>query len=153
MAVRGLTAEQLYDSLAQAVGLAADEPAVNPFGNNPNSPRAEFLEKFARHDEKPTEVQTSILQALALMNGRVVSGATRLEEGATLAAVAEAPFFDTAGQVEALFLATLSRRPKPDESSRLVTFVDGGGTTKDHRKALSDMFWALLNSPEFVLNH
>src|SRR5439155_1464623 len=111
MPVRGLTAEQLYDSVAQAVGLAAEEQAADLLIIGSNWPRGEFLEKFARHAEKSTETQTSILQALALMNGRVVSGATRLEDGATLTAVAEAPFLDTAGRVEALFLATLSRRP------------------------------------------
>ena len=87
-----------------------------------NTPRAEFLEKFARQDERPTEAQTSILQALALMNGRLVAGATRLEEGATLSAVAEAPFLDPPGRVETLFLATLSRRPTPEESARLVAY-------------------------------
>ena len=115
--------------------------------------RAEFLEKFGHQDEKPTEAQTSILQALALMNGRLVAGATHIEGGATLSAVAEAPFLDTAGRVETLFLATLSRRPKPEEAARLVAYVEKGGPTGDCRRALSDVFWALLNSPEFLLNH
>ena len=152
MAVRGLSAEQLYDSLAQAIGLRPEEVQGNPFVFAPNSPRAEILDKFARRDEKPAEVQTSILQALALMNGRLVAGGTGHEEGATLAAVAEAPFFDTTGRVEALFLASLSRRPRPEESARLVAYVEGKGSAKDRRKALSDVFWALLNSPEFVTN-
>ena len=93
-----------------------------------NTPRGEFLEKFARHDEKTTETQTSILQALALMNGSLVAGATGIESGATLAAVAEAPFLDTAGRVETLFLATLSRPPKPEESARLVAYVEKRGS-------------------------
>ena len=32
-------------------------------------------------------------------------------------------------------------------------WVEGGGTEKDKSKALADVFWALLNSPEFRFNH
>jgi Protein of unknown function (DUF1553)/Protein of unknown function (DUF1549) len=153
MAVRGLSGEQFYDSLAQAVGLPVEELPAGRVVIAVNTPRARFLEMFARQDERPTEAQTSILQALALMNGRVVSGATHLEEGATLSAVAEAPFLDAAGRVETLFLATLSRRPTPEELAPLVAYLERGGPTGDARKALSDVFWALLNSLEFRVNH
>lgn len=153
MSVRGLTAEQLYDSLAQAIGLTPEERRPALSNNETNTPRGDLLEKFDRHEEKPSEAQTSILQALALMNGQLVAGATGIESGATLSAVAEAPFLRTSGRVETLFLATLGRRPGPEEAARMVAYVESGGATGDQRKALSDVFWALLNSPEFVLNH
>lgn len=146
--VRGLTADQFYDSLAQAVGLPPDLTA-NPRGIVVNGPRAAFLEKFAAGDDRPTEHQTSIPQALALMNGAFVAGATDLAQGETLGAVADAPFLDDQGRVETLFLAALSRRPRPEESARLVAYVASRGS----RPALADIFWALLNSAEFKLNH
>jgi Protein of unknown function (DUF1549)/Protein of unknown function (DUF1553) len=153
MAVRGLSGEQLYASLAQAVGLVAEEAPIGRVAPVANTPRAAFLERFAGQEERPAEAQTSILQALALMNGGLVSGATSLEEGATLSAIAEVPYLDPPGRVEELFLATLSRRPTPEESARLVNYLERGGPARDRRKALSDVFWALLNSPEFHLNH
>lgn len=153
MRLRGLSAEQLYDSLAQAVGLPSDDARSDGDNGMQNSLRAEFFERFASQDEKPTEAQASILQALALMNGRLVAGATDLETGATLSAVAEAPFLDTAGRIEALYLATLSRRPRPEETARMTAYIERGGSAGDRRKALSDVLWALLNSPEFLLNH
>ncbi len=153
MRVRGMSAEQLYDSLAQAIGLTPDEERADRFFRGMNTSRGEFLEKFARQDEKTTETQTSILQALALMNGSVVSAATGIRSGATLAAVAEAPFLDTAGRVETLFLASLSRPPRPEESARMVRYVDKEAGYSDWRSALADVFWALLNSPEFLMNH
>jgi hypothetical protein len=52
-----------------------------------------------------------------------------------------------------LFLATLSRKPIANENARLVAFVDSGGSEHDSQKALADVFWALLNSGEFILNH
>ncbi len=147
MRERGLTAEQLYDSLAQAVGLSPDELSPERFSGASGSPRGEFLEKFSGNDERPTEAQ-----ALTFMNGRLVAGATHIKRGRLLSAVAEAPFLDTAGRVEALFLATLSRRPKAEEAARMIRHVEGAASG-GQRKALSDVLWALLNSPEFLLNH
>jgi hypothetical protein len=152
MKERGLTAEQLYDSLAQAIGLPPDGLGPDRFTGGGGSPRGEFLETFTANDEKPTEAQTSILQALALMNGRLVAAATQLEKGRMLTAVAEAPFLDAAGRVETLFLTTLSRRPTPEEAASMIAHLNHAPAV-DQRRALSNVFWALLNSPEFLLNH
>ena len=95
----------------------------------------------------------SIPQALMLMNGSFVADATTLKKGRTLAAVSDDASLDTAARVESLFLATLSRKPTPRESARLVGYVEKGGHGKERKAALADVFWALLNSPEFILNH
>ncbi len=171
MAVKGLSAEQLFDSLAQATGYQPSAAPVNPRAlvlGAGNPTRTEFLTKFANQSDKSTEVQTSILQALALMNGRFIADATSLERSETLAALVDAPFLDTAGRIEALYLATLSRKPRPKEIERLVKYVEKGGATegasgrhepadagkeKQYNQALADVFWALLNSGEFFLNH
>ena len=85
---------------------------------------------------------------------------------------------DTAARIETLYLATLSRKPRPEELARLVKYVEHGGreevtfvafadaiknvvnntptqirsaSTKDN--ALADVLWAILNSSEFILNH
>jgi hypothetical protein len=139
MPVRALAPEQLFDSLSAATGIRADAP--------------DLASRFGRQEERPTEVQTSILQALALMNGKFVDEATSPRQSETLAAVANAPFLDTAGKVETLYLAALSRPPRPDEKARLVRYVERGGPSGDPGRALADVFWALLNSGEFYLNH
>src|SRR5262249_26082769 len=124
------------------------------------SPRTEFLAKFSNPSDKRTEHQTSILQALTLMNGKFTSEVTNPSaqngppQTLTLIAVIDAPFFDTtAKRVEALYLATLSRKPRADELDRFVKFVDAAASKEDAKKALADVFWALLNSSEFILNH
>jgi hypothetical protein len=73
----------------------------------------------------------------------------------TLLAVAESPFYKrgTPERIEELFLSTLSRMPTPEESERLVRYVDSGGPRHEQKAALADLFWALLNSAEFFLNH
>ncbi len=152
-AMKGLTAEQLFESLAEATGYPAGDRNQNPFNLLNNDPRTEFLDKFASVDERPTDHQTSILHALSLMNGKIVTDATSLEKGATLGAIADSPFLDTPGKIEALYLAALSRKPRPEESARLEQYLERGGPTRHPKKALADVFWALLNGSEFLLNH
>lgn len=176
MAVKGLTAEQLYDSLIQATGRTPESSGRNPF-QAVGPYRTDFLQKFSRRDEKATETQTSILQALLMMNGRLIGESTSLGQGATLGAVADAPFLDTPARIETLFLASLNRKPRPEEVERLVAYIERrkaepaapsmdrfqagvsrllGRTSvpsNSETRALADVFWALLNSSEFLLNH
>ena len=35
----------------------------------------------------------------------------------------------------------------------LVPYIEKGGPSGDPKKALADVFWALLNSSEFIFNH
>jgi Protein of unknown function (DUF1553)/Protein of unknown function (DUF1549) len=157
MALRGLTPEQLYDSLTEAVGTPTAQEQRNDRGRafiiGGNGPRDEFLSKFANSSDRPTEVQTSILQALALMNGKFVSDATSVQDSVTLAGVIDAPWMKTSDKIEALYLAALSRKPRANELERLVKYVEKGGPSGDKDKALADVFWVLLNGSEFILNH
>jgi hypothetical protein len=150
MAVKGLTAEQFYDSLALAVG-HRDGGDRDPFAPDRGSPRGRFLAQFAPQG-RPGEPETSILQALTLMNGKFVTEATTPGRSATLTAVTQTPLMDTGQRVEALYLATLNRKPRPAELARLLPYVrraDRGGEPE----RLADVFWMLLNSAEFRLNH
>jgi hypothetical protein len=154
MIVRGLSAEQLFDSLAEATEYQDSTPSVTNRFVDPQSlsPRQKFLSRFA-HQDKPTEAPTSILQALYLMNSSFVAERTSLEQNKTLATIADAARTDTSRRVETLFLVVLSRKPTATEIKRFVAYVEQGGPTGDPRKALADLFWALLNSAEFRLNH
>jgi hypothetical protein len=155
MPLRRMTAEQLFASIVQATGFREERKAAQRGVALPDltSAAAEFRNRFADQSVPRTEAETSILQALALMNGKLVSDATDLEKSETLVAVEESPFLTTPQRVESLFMATLSRKPAAEELDELAGYVDGGGPAKDSKKALADVFWALLNSAEFALNH
>ena len=149
MPVRGLSAGQLWASLTQATGFR-DGPDL---GGRGDSARSRFIDLFAARDEQPTAAQTSISQALTLMNGPIVAGATSLELGDTLASIAEAPYLDNAGRVAELYLAALTRMPRPDETALLVGHIEEARTPAGQSRALADVFWAILNGPEFKHNH
>ncbi|HEY7155290.1 MAG TPA: DUF1549 and DUF1553 domain-containing protein [Gemmataceae bacterium] len=152
MPIKGLSQDQLFDSFILATGTPNPNGNQRRFNFNPNSPQGQFEAKFTSQDKR-TEYQTSIPQALALMNGKLIADATHPAKSEFLTAVVNAPFLDTDGRIETLFLATLSRKPRPDEAEKYRRYVEKGGAVKNTQAALGDVFWALLNSPEFFLNH
>jgi hypothetical protein len=141
-AVKGLGGEELFDSLALATGFHEDGRGLV---------RAQFLNRFAAFGEAG-EPETSIAQALMLMNGRLVAAATDLESSVTLRAIVGLPGLDDPGRVEALYVATLSRKPTAPERERALVYLARGGADRRGER-LADLFWVLLNSAEFRLNH
>jgi hypothetical protein len=99
MPVKSLSPEQIFDSLIQATGNRDNSRGDPSRFSKFNASRNMVQEKFAAQ-EKRTEYQTSIPQALALMNNPLLANATHPEKGETVAAIANAPFLDTTGKVE-----------------------------------------------------
>ena len=74
MAVKGLSAAQVYDSLVRATGRFEPFALQNPFiFGQRGSPRQRIGELFADQGTTPMERPTTILQSLALMNGEFVT--------------------------------------------------------------------------------
>jgi hypothetical protein len=151
MPLRGMSPEQLFDSLAEATEYSGGVSA-NPqlFFLATQNARGQFLARFTAQEK--LDYQTSILQALYLMNNQFIADRTSLEKNRTLSTLAEQRT-STARKVESLYLVVLSRKPRPAEAERFVKYVEKGGPAGDSKKALADVFWVLLNSPEFILNH
>lgn len=154
MNVKTLTAEQVYDcvtvaSLLDAPNDVAGGMNLARFGN---SQREAFLQQFRTPAGRRTEYLAGIPQALTLMNGALIQGATGLTSSGLLNSL-KAPFFTNRERVEVLYLATLSRRPRAAEWEILNEFVspDVEGQARD--EGLADILWTLLNSAEFTLNH
>jgi len=84
---------------------------------------------------------------LRLMNSSV----TNSLGGTVSQAIKSAGANDPEKMVEQIYLAGLSRRPSPEETRRLVSYV------REHPAnpvaAYTDILWSILNSSEFVLNH
>jgi hypothetical protein len=157
MPIRSLTPEQIYDSLAEAThlreGTMTYDPRFNP--GNPfaqqNTPRGQFLQKFGTQDRR-YDPQTSILQALFMMNGKFMNERTRMEHNEDIATLVKEDR-STEKKLRSMFFLLLSRPPRADEMQRLVPYLESGGPTSSRQRAIEDVYWALLNSPEFLLNH
>jgi hypothetical protein len=147
--VRTLSPDQVFASLDQALGLKkgrALSPKYTPEGQNL---RAQLE---AGRAATPTDYRAGIPQALLLMNGTLITRATTLEESMTLRAVVEAPFLKEGEKLDTLFLAAFSRLPRADERERFLKVVRARPEDPEAtRQAYANIFWAMLNSPEFVL--
>ncbi|MDA1018478.1 MAG: DUF1553 domain-containing protein, partial [Planctomycetota bacterium] len=156
MAIKSLTAEQLYDCLLEAMRKREGGQLANQrggFAQNGSQTRQAFLLKFRAPTQGATEYEAGIPQALTLMNGSLIRDATDLQQSDILVML-DAPFFaSNAARVETLFMSTLSRKPSEIERAKFVSYVDESSKRSSRRQALSDVLWALLNSAEFVLNH
>lgn len=158
MLPKPLTPEQLYDSFmrlappneAAARWYGAPNDMAAMLDEDPN--RVEFVRRMRPPPGEPTEYRAGTLQALMLMNGQTTARVTAPQESRLLGAI-NAPFLSDAEKVDALFLATLSRLPSEEERTLFVEVLNEGASSAERQQALSDSFWALLNSTEFAFNH
>ncbi len=148
---RQLPAEEVYNSLVQAAQIrktAANESEVE-------KARVDWLAQFNRPmgtDDADEESHFSggIGQSLIMMNGDLMRRAASSQHAGLLKTVAQSKLkFDE--KVSHLFLSALSREPtrRELESSRTILANSGG----NEAVALEDIWWALLNSNEFILDH
>ena len=153
MAVKTVTAEQLYDSLNRVLNRQPQAmfPGQNVSSSLLDPRRLAFIAKMEAGGRSPLEYQAGILQALTSMNGGETSEATDSGRSPLLGAL-EAPFLADADRVETMFLATLSRLPTEEERSVFVGHLEKS-SPGERQKAWSNILWALVNSAEFALNH
>jgi hypothetical protein len=143
MAVKAMTAEQFFDSLALATGYRDDQ--------DKSIARRQFLTRFALASSS-SEPETSVQQSLTLLNGRFIAWATDPEKCPTLIAATQTPGMSLAQRIETLYLATFSRKPASQELHRLERYVRQAKPNREDDR-LADIFWILLNSAEFLMNH
>ena len=147
MPVRGLTGEQLYDSLHIAAGL----PLLRTDLDTPDRhrERTRFVAQFA--NIQTGHSQRSIIQTLTMMNGDISRQLTNPKSAPTLTSAFQLPFLDAREKLEMLFLATVNRPPTDDEWSQIQRRLKPDDSNLE--STLTDLFWALLNSAEFHTNH
>jgi len=149
--LKTLTPEQVFDSLEQALMLPVGRgnPESARFSGQGGALMQRLNEAFS---DNPDQFRAGIPQALLIMNGVMISTATDLDESRTLRAIVDARFLEPAKKIEALYLAALTRQPEPRELEKMLSHVQGQPSEDDRRLAYTDIYWALLNSPEFVLS-
>jgi hypothetical protein len=149
--LRQMEAEQLYESLLVAT------KADNTVGKEKADEMKErWLRQFSQafgtdENDESTTFNGSIPQALTLMNGELMRRATGNQAGSMLYRVAADTKMDNAQKIRYLYLASLSRLPTKKElaiSNELLLSRKGNVGS-----ALQDIWWAVLNTNEFILIH
>ncbi len=155
MNIKSFTADQLYDCISVATQYETmrngntDSRALARFGNNA---RQAFITQFRAPLGQRTDYHAGIPQALTLMHGRLVHGATDLASSGLLKSL-NAPFFTDEQRIKTLFLSTLSRVPDSSEQKTMLAYLKAASGDEERSRALGDILWALLNSAEFTFIH
>ena len=181
--VKPFTAEQLYDSLLVATEAHKAGRNFEQSEKQRDEWLGQFVRTFGTDEnDEASSFNGTVPQALVMMNGELVRNALSGANGSFLRRVLEgtvskpddatdktksprttasAPQPKVTGikppktipqKIEVLYLTALARKPSPAELSALDKAFHNSGN-RDPILGLQDVFWALLNSNEFIMNH
>ena len=92
-------------------------------------------------------MEPTLSQALHLLNGSTVNA--KISQGGVIKRLLEEKKFPEE-RIADLYMRTLSRMPTEKELADLTVTLN---EAPNQEQALTDIFWALLNSREFLFNH
>jgi hypothetical protein len=156
---RRLMAEEILDAVLKSTGVGASLGLTG----GASVPRAmllpdpteggafaEFLDNFERgnRDDELRTSDSSIVQALALLNDPIVTDRIKATNSASLVARLIQQSTDPDAIAEGLYLNTLSRYPTADERAQAATYLKSG----ELARKTEDLQFALLNKLEFLFN-
>ncbi len=147
---RQMSAEQLYQSLVVATQVNRNDSLERQQAN-----RNQWLQQFVvafgtdEGDEKTT-FNGSIPQALMMFNGDLMKNAISIEPGSWLQQIAQSNV-PMPTKVNYLFAAGLARKAKPNELAMAKSLLIA--RKGNEAEALQDLWWAILNSNEFIIIH
>jgi hypothetical protein len=148
--LRQMQAEQLYESLLTATE-ADDARTGEDAAKKKDKWLSQFIIAFGTDEgDDATTFNGSIPQVLMMFNGELIKQATSVGKGGFLDKVASSGM-PPAKKIDTLYLAAVSRPPSSKE--RQVATALLGARKGDVAGALQDVWWAVLNSNEFIINH
>ena len=147
--LRQMQAEQLYESLLTAT--EADKAAGEEGARKKDAWMSQFVIAFGTDEgDEATTFNGSIPQVLMMFNGELIKQATSTGKGGFLDNVA-GKSISNAAKVEELYKAALARKPSAKETAAANALLVA--RKGDVVGALQDIWWAVLNSNEFIINH
>ena len=143
--LRQLNGEQLFDSLFMVLESVRYDKDLLKSVTNPG--RDHWLQALSdiRHDLAPTRYTHGVPQALRLLNSSLTNGG---EVPVIRKLLKDKTPRDKA--LDVLFLEVLARYPTAEERKDFTTFLT---ETQDPMTAYRNVWWVLLNTSEFAVNH
>jgi hypothetical protein len=149
--LRGMRAEELYESLVAATRAAAQSGSYEAQERDKARWLGQFVTAFGNDEgEETTTFNGTIPQSLMMFNGDLIRKATNKEKGGLLWQVANSKL-ENRERIDYLFRAALARNATDKEyeaAGQLLLYNKGDGMA-----AVQDIWWAVLNSNEFIINH
>lgn len=149
--LRGMRAEELYESLVAATRAAQQSGSYEAQERDKARWLGQFVTAFGNDEgEETTTFNGTIPQALMMFNGDLIRKATNKDKGGLLWQVANSKM-ENRERIDYLFRAALARNATDKEyeaAGQLLLYNKGDGMA-----AVQDIWWAVLNSNEFIINH
>jgi hypothetical protein len=152
-----LRADQIFTQVLAALGVDEQQAAARAGGKQAGKaggkrqvggPRVLFNQTFGYDPGLPRdEIVGSIPQALLLMNSQPLARALDGQRRFTLLGRLLEKTPDDRELADEIHLRTLARHATPEE---LAVCVEHVGRSGDRAEAFEDIFWALVNSAEFI---
>ena len=157
--VRMLTAPELHDAITVATARLGSFKSGNrnvAMIQQMSEPKKaagdvqNFMRIFgqATRDDMPKKTAPSSLQAMMLMQSKVVTDRVLALASSRVDQLVKDTAASDADVANSLYMATLSRRPTKAEAAVALAALG-----KDRRRGAENLQWALINSPEFVFNY
>jgi hypothetical protein len=160
MLLKVMTPEQLFDSLMTATEAKAGQ-AKETRQELKDKWLGRLIVNFGDDEGSEGTFNGTVVQALLMMNGEDINRAITDKEHGTVAAILKRKNVNQRSAMHDLYMAALNRPPSETEyarilNPRMINFPRLPG--RPHNAAFisafyQDLFWALLNSNEFILNH
>lgn len=154
--LRRIKAESMLDILSQVTSTKDKFPRL-PLGARAvqiadGATSTYFLTTFGRATRETAcscevKMEPTLSQALHLLNGDTTNN--KIQQGGLIGALLKEKV-PPEQIVEKLYVRCVSRKPSPEEQEALKPLFAEGS---DIKRSLDDVFWALLNSREFLFNH
>ena len=109
---------------------------------------------FEEGSQRAIDRPTTLLQALAMMNGQLATRVNNSQFSRVLTnfeAIEQLPSIGQDEWMDTVFLAVLSRYPIAAERARISEHLDVDKAKK--AKAVRELLWAMVNTSEFRTNH
>lgn len=152
MLLKPMSPEQLFESLMVATQAEFAEGREGR-GRSREQWLNSLITNFGDDEGNEVSFNGTVVQALMMMNGRELNEAINSRRG-TVAKMLEVKNASAENRINFLYLTALNRFATPQERMKIMDIFRTSPTkTKDPAAPWQDLYWALLNSNEFLLNH
>ena len=152
MLLKSLTPEQLFESL-----IVSTQAEMFESRENKEKIRRDWMKSLTTNfgDDEGNEVtfNGTVVQALMMMNGSEINNSVASKDKGTVALGVVTKKTPKA-IMDYLYVSALNRLPRDKEATKILDIYKSAPVkSKDGLSFWQDLFWALLNSNEFMLNH